>query len=169
MKTNVAGCMEEARYLKKPSIGKKYFKHMNLEAIVLKYPYGKNLPHEDISKESQIWLALIDLLRRLVDFDPAKRWSPFHASKHTWTCSFSFNSLSPLRSVDTSFFWLDPVTTYFFCHWIIIFIIERQVCCKWKDVLWVGAVKASACTMPFSISSFDTRVSTRKPHQFCGN
>jgi hypothetical protein len=36
--------------LKKPSIGKEYFKHMNLEAIVTNYPYRKNLPKEDIAK-----------------------------------------------------------------------------------------------------------------------
>lgn len=72
----------EARDLKKPSIGKEYFKHMNLEAIVTNYPYRKNLPKEDIAKESQIRLALIDFLRGLVEFDPAKRWSPFQASKH---------------------------------------------------------------------------------------
>ncbi|KAF5958954.1 hypothetical protein HYC85_000163 [Camellia sinensis] len=66
----------EARELKKPSIGKEYFNHMNLEAIVTKYPYRKNLLEEDIVKESQIRLALIDFLRGLVEFDPAKRWSP---------------------------------------------------------------------------------------------
>lgn len=38
------------RDLKKPSIGKEYFKHMNLEAIVSNYPYRKNLPQEDIAK-----------------------------------------------------------------------------------------------------------------------
>ncbi|THG15358.1 hypothetical protein TEA_029022 [Camellia sinensis var. sinensis] len=65
-----------ARELKKPSIGKEYFNHMNLEAIVTKYPYRKNLLEEDIVKESQIRLALIDFLRGLVEFDPAKRWSP---------------------------------------------------------------------------------------------
>ncbi|XP_050226139.1 dual specificity protein kinase YAK1 homolog [Mercurialis annua] len=72
----------EARESKKPSIGKEYFHHKNLEAIVTNYPYRKNLPQEDIIKESQIRLALIDFLRGLVEFDPAKRWSPFQASKH---------------------------------------------------------------------------------------
>ena len=38
------------RELKKPSIGKEYFNHMNLEAIVTNYPYRKNLPKEDIVK-----------------------------------------------------------------------------------------------------------------------
>ncbi|WJX93360.1 dual specificity protein kinase yak1 [Trifolium repens] len=72
----------EARDLKKPSIGKEYFNNMNLEAIVTNYPYRKNLPKEDIAKEKQTRLALIDFLRGLVEFDPAKRWSPFQASKH---------------------------------------------------------------------------------------
>ncbi|KAI3474490.1 hypothetical protein Pfo_029400 [Paulownia fortunei] len=71
-----------ARESKKPSIGKEYFNHMNLEAIVTKYPYKTNLAEEDIVKESQIRLALIDFLRGLVEFDPAKRWSPLQASKH---------------------------------------------------------------------------------------
>ncbi|KAG8649925.1 dual specificity protein kinase YAK1 homolog [Manihot esculenta] len=80
----------EARELKKPSIGKEYFHHMNLEAIVKNYPYRKNLPHEDIMKESRVRLALIDFLRGLVEFDPAKRWSPFQASKHPFVTGEPF-------------------------------------------------------------------------------
>ena len=38
------------RELKKPSIGKEYFIHKNLEAIVTNYPYRKNLAEEDIVK-----------------------------------------------------------------------------------------------------------------------
>ncbi|CAA0820121.1 yeast YAK1-related gene 1 [Striga hermonthica] len=71
-----------ARESKKPSIGKEYFNHMNLDAIVTKYPYKKDLAEEDVIRESQIRLALIDFLRGLVEFDPAKRWSPLQASKH---------------------------------------------------------------------------------------
>ncbi|XP_048325580.2 dual specificity protein kinase YAK1 homolog isoform X1 [Ziziphus jujuba] len=80
----------EARELKKPSLGKEYFNHMNLEAIVNNYPYRKNLPKEDIIRESQIRLALIDFLRGLVEFDPAKRWSPFQASKHPFVTGEPF-------------------------------------------------------------------------------
>ncbi|XP_057417744.1 dual specificity protein kinase YAK1 homolog isoform X2 [Lotus japonicus] len=80
----------EARDLKKPAIGKEYFNHMNLEAIVTNYPYRKNLPKEDIVKESQIRLALIDFLKGLVEFDPAKRWSPFQASKHPFVTGEPF-------------------------------------------------------------------------------
>ncbi|KAL1088575.1 hypothetical protein V6Z11_D08G262000 [Gossypium hirsutum] len=80
----------EARELKKPLIGKEYFNHKNLEAIVTCYPYRKNLPKEDIIKESQIRLALIDFLRGLVEFDPAKRWSPFQASKHPFVTGEPF-------------------------------------------------------------------------------
>ncbi|KAK7262736.1 hypothetical protein RJT34_30316 [Clitoria ternatea] len=80
----------EARELKKPTIGKEYFNHMNLEAIVVNYPYRKNLPKEDIVKESQIRLALIDFLKGLVEFDPAKRWSPFQASKHPFVTGEPF-------------------------------------------------------------------------------
>ncbi|KAI3474997.1 hypothetical protein Pfo_030308 [Paulownia fortunei] len=75
---------------KKPSIGKEYFNHMNLEAIVTKYPYKTNLAEEDIVKESQIRLALIDFLRGLVEFDPAKRWSPLQASKHPFVTGEPF-------------------------------------------------------------------------------
>ncbi|KAL7100475.1 hypothetical protein ACP275_08G000200 [Erythranthe tilingii] len=71
-----------ARESKKPSIGKEYFHHMNLEEIITRYPYKKDLKEEEIVKESQIRLALIDFLRGLVEFDPAKRWSPLQASKH---------------------------------------------------------------------------------------
>ncbi|KAE8733689.1 Serine/threonine-protein kinase ppk15 [Hibiscus syriacus] len=80
----------EARELKKPSVGKEYFGHKNLEAIVTNYPYRKNLPEEDIIKEGQIRLALIDFLRGLVEFDPAKRWSPFQASKHPFVTGEPF-------------------------------------------------------------------------------
>ncbi|KAG4166844.1 hypothetical protein ERO13_A13G158300v2 [Gossypium hirsutum] len=80
----------EARELKKPLMGKEYFSHKNLEAIVTNYPYRKNLPEEDIIKEAQIRLALIDFLRGLVEFDPAKRWSPFQASKHPFVTGEPF-------------------------------------------------------------------------------
>ncbi|CAH8362305.1 unnamed protein product [Eruca vesicaria subsp. sativa] len=72
----------EAREKKKPDIGKEYFRHKNLEEIVKGYPYKINLPEDDVAKETQIRLALIDFLRGLVEFDPAKRWSPFQAAKH---------------------------------------------------------------------------------------
>ncbi|XP_022718647.1 dual specificity protein kinase YAK1-like isoform X1 [Durio zibethinus] len=80
----------EARELKKPLMGKEYFNHKNLEAIVTNYPYRKNLLKEDVIKESQIRLALIDFLRGLVEFDPAKRWSPFQASKHPFVTGEPF-------------------------------------------------------------------------------
>ncbi|KAK8507511.1 hypothetical protein V6N13_141530 [Hibiscus sabdariffa] len=80
----------EARELKKPLMGKEYFGHKNLEAIVTNYPYRKNLPEEVIIKEGQIRLALIDFLRGLVEFDPAKRWSPFQASKHPFVTGEPF-------------------------------------------------------------------------------
>ncbi|KGN50407.1 dual specificity protein kinase YAK1 homolog isoform X2 [Cucumis sativus] len=80
----------EAREMKKPSIGKEYFNRMDLEAIVTNYPYRKNLAEEDIRKESQVRLALIDFLKGLVEFDPAKRWSPFQASKHPFVTGEPF-------------------------------------------------------------------------------
>ncbi|CAI0395219.1 unnamed protein product [Linum tenue] len=80
----------EARELKKPSMGKEYFNRMNLEAIVTNYPYRKNLAQEDVMKESQIRLALIDFLKGLVEFDPAKRWSPIQASKHPFVTGEPF-------------------------------------------------------------------------------
>ncbi|CAN1765502.1 Dual specificity protein kinase YAK1 homolog [Linum perenne] len=80
----------EARELKKPPVGKEYFNRMNLEAIVTSYPYRKNLAQEDIKKERQIRLSLIDFLKGLVEFDPAKRWSPFQASKHPFVTGEPF-------------------------------------------------------------------------------
>ncbi|RAL46307.1 hypothetical protein DM860_015300 [Cuscuta australis] len=80
----------EARELKKPVTGKEYFNHMNLEAIVRKYPYKKNLLEEDVIRENQIRLALLDFLRGLVEFDPAKRWSPLQASKHPFVTGEPF-------------------------------------------------------------------------------
>uniref|UniRef100_A0A6N2LYE9 Protein kinase domain-containing protein n=1 Tax=Salix viminalis TaxID=40686 RepID=A0A6N2LYE9_SALVM len=97
--------------LKKPSIGKEYFHHMNLEAIVINYPFRKILRKKLLIPvfyhiiESQIRLALIDFLRGLVEFDPAKRWSPFQASKHPFvtgepfTCPFKPPSETPRMPV----------------------------------------------------------------------
>ncbi|CAK7333773.1 unnamed protein product [Dovyalis caffra] len=99
----------ESRERKKPSIGKEYFHHRNLEEIVTNYPYRKNLPQEDIKKESQIRLALIDFLRGLVEFDPAKRWSPFQASKHPFvtgepfTCPYKPPLETPRMPVSQNF------------------------------------------------------------------
>ncbi|KAF2288078.1 hypothetical protein GH714_004285 [Hevea brasiliensis] len=99
----------EARELKKPSIGKEYFHHMNIEAIVTNYPYRKNLPREDMMKESRVRLALIDFLRGLVEFDPAKRWSPFQASKHPFvtgepfTCPYKPPPETPRMPVTQNF------------------------------------------------------------------
>ncbi|XP_019054412.1 PREDICTED: probable serine/threonine-protein kinase yakA isoform X2 [Nelumbo nucifera] len=95
----------EARELKKPLIGKEYFNHMKLEEIVTSYPYRRNLPQEEISKESLTRLALIDFLRGLVEFDPAKRWSPLQASRHPFitgelfTCSYKPPQETPRMSV----------------------------------------------------------------------
>ncbi|KAG5559098.1 hypothetical protein RHGRI_008870 [Rhododendron griersonianum] len=80
----------EARESKKPLVAKEYFKYTNLEAIVREYPYRQNLSEEDLVKESRLRLALIDFLRGLVEFDPAKRWSPLQASKHPFVTGEPF-------------------------------------------------------------------------------
>ncbi|KAI3705940.1 hypothetical protein L1987_76189 [Smallanthus sonchifolius] len=80
----------EAREMKKPSIGREYFNHMNLEGIVTKYPYRKDLTKEVLARESQMRLSLIDFLKGLVEFDPAKRWSPLQASKHPFVTGEPF-------------------------------------------------------------------------------
>ncbi|CAL9105090.1 unnamed protein product [Musa acuminata var. zebrina] len=72
----------EIRGLKRPKIGKKYFSFVKLEDIVAEKAYRKNLPDEQFDKESAMCLALIDFLRGLLEFDPAKRWSPLQASHH---------------------------------------------------------------------------------------
>ncbi|KAK0577699.1 hypothetical protein LWI29_037221 [Acer saccharum] len=81
----------EARHeMKKPLIAKEYFNQKTLEAIVTNYPYKKNLTKEDITRESQIRLVLVDFLKGLVELDPAKRWSPFQASKHPFVTGEPF-------------------------------------------------------------------------------
>ncbi|KAI3762331.1 hypothetical protein L1987_52758 [Smallanthus sonchifolius] len=80
----------EAREMKKPLIGKEYFNHMNLEGIVKKYPYKKDLEEEDLARENQLRLSLFDFLKGLVEFDPAKRWSPLQASKHPFVTGEPF-------------------------------------------------------------------------------
>ncbi|CAL9038460.1 unnamed protein product [Musa banksii] len=80
----------EARESKRPSIGKNYFNHVKLEDIIANYPYRKNLPEEEISKESLTRLALVDFLRGLVEFDPGKRWSPLQASGHPFVTGEPF-------------------------------------------------------------------------------
>ncbi|XP_071713015.1 dual specificity protein kinase YAK1 homolog [Rutidosis leptorrhynchoides] len=80
----------EAREMKKPVVGKEYFSHMNLEGIVKKYPYRKNLQEEDLARESQMRLSMVDFLKGLIEFDPAKRWSPLQASKHPFVTGEPF-------------------------------------------------------------------------------
>ncbi|KAD4584138.1 hypothetical protein E3N88_21739 [Mikania micrantha] len=80
----------EVREMKKPSIGKEYFNHMNLEAIVKKYPYNKSLKDKELARECQMRLSLLDFLKGLVEFDPAKRWSPLQASKHPFVTGEPF-------------------------------------------------------------------------------
>ncbi|URE39949.1 Protein kinase domain [Musa troglodytarum] len=80
----------EARESKRLSIGKNYFNHVKLEDIIANYPYRKNLPEKEISKESLTRLALVDFLRGLVEFDPGKRWSPLQASGHPFVTGEPF-------------------------------------------------------------------------------
>ncbi|KAK2660972.1 hypothetical protein Ddye_007505 [Dipteronia dyeriana] len=80
----------ETKEMKKPLIAKEFFNQKTLEAIVTNYPYKKNLTKEDIIRESQVRLALVDFLKGLVEFDPAKRWSPFQASKHPFVTGEPF-------------------------------------------------------------------------------
>ncbi|WOL09496.1 hypothetical protein Cni_G18249 [Canna indica] len=78
------------RESKRPIIGKHYFNFVKLEDIIANYPYRKNLPEEEISKESSTRLALADFLRGLVEFDPGKRWSPLQASGHPFVTGEPF-------------------------------------------------------------------------------
>ncbi|CAO2821597.1 unnamed protein product [Amaranthus hypochondriacus] len=79
----------EAREKKKPVVGKEYFNFMNLEEIVATFS-RKNLSKEDSIKERQ--LALTDFLKGLLEFDPAKRWSPKQASKHPFLTGEPFTT-----------------------------------------------------------------------------
>ncbi|XP_038978107.1 dual specificity protein kinase YAK1 homolog isoform X1 [Phoenix dactylifera] len=80
----------EARESKRPKMGKRYFNFVKLEDIIANYPYRKNLPEEEISKENLTRLALVDFLRGLVEFDPGKRWSPLQASHHPFVTGEPF-------------------------------------------------------------------------------
>ncbi|KAJ1702789.1 hypothetical protein LUZ63_002568 [Rhynchospora breviuscula] len=79
----------ETRESKKPQIGKRYFKFITLEDIISQYPY-RNMPEEEISRESSMRKALIDFLRGLVEFDPVKRWSPLQAIYHPFVTGEEF-------------------------------------------------------------------------------
>lgn len=85
----------EARESRKPVIGKQYYNFVKLEDIIANYPYKKNLPEEEISRENRTRLALVDFLRGLVQFDPEKRWSPLQASLHPFVTGEPF--LCPYR------------------------------------------------------------------------
>jgi dual specificity protein kinase YAK1 len=95
----------QARESKIPKIGKDYYIDMQLRDIVTKYPYRQNLSDEDVLKESRVRLALVDFLKGLVEFDPAKRWSPLQASKHPFvtgepfTCPYTPSPETPRMSV----------------------------------------------------------------------
>lgn len=45
--------------------------------LILLFKEFTNMSYHEHMTESQVRLALIDFLRGLVEFDPAKRWSPF--------------------------------------------------------------------------------------------
>uniref|UniRef100_A0A6N2L6C7 Protein kinase domain-containing protein n=1 Tax=Salix viminalis TaxID=40686 RepID=A0A6N2L6C7_SALVM len=83
----------ESIELKKPSIGKEYFHHMNLEAIVINYPFRKNLREEDIKKG--------DLLSSILQNDgPLFRHqnTPF-VTGEPFTCPFKPPSETPRMPV----------------------------------------------------------------------
>eukprot|EP00252_Welwitschia_mirabilis_P027273 TRINITY_DN9318_c0_g1_i1.p1 TRINITY_DN9318_c0_g1~~TRINITY_DN9318_c0_g1_i1.p1 ORF type:complete len:1022 (-),score=206.92 TRINITY_DN9318_c0_g1_i1:595-3660(-) len=85
----------EAREMRKPVSGKRYFNYDTLEEIVVNYPYRKKMTEEEIARENQTRLAFIDFLRGLVQFDPVKRWTPRQAVQHPFvtddefTCPFT--------------------------------------------------------------------------------
>nr|BAD93822.1 protein kinase-like [Arabidopsis thaliana]BAD93839.1 protein kinase-like [Arabidopsis thaliana] len=123
----------EAREKKKPEIGKEYFNHKNLEEIVKSYPYKINLPEDDVVKETQIRLALIDFLKGLMEFDPAKRWSPFQAAKHPFitgepfTCPYNPPPETPRVHV-TQNIKVDhhPGEGHWFCRWSLSSCIREN-------------------------------------------
>lgn len=81
----------EAREMKKPASGKRYFSHDTLEDIVINYPqHRKKMSEEEIAKENQLRLAFIDFLRGLVQFDPEKRWTPGQAARHPFVTEEAF-------------------------------------------------------------------------------
>uniref|UniRef100_A0A1D1Z8E6 Putative serine/threonine-protein kinase yakA n=1 Tax=Anthurium amnicola TaxID=1678845 RepID=A0A1D1Z8E6_9ARAE len=81
----------EAREMKKPVIGKKYFGNLvTLEEIIRGYPYRKNINEKELAEEKVRRLALVDFLKGLVEFDPVKRWSPLQASRHPFVTGEPF-------------------------------------------------------------------------------
>lgn len=82
----------EAREMKKPESGKRYFNFDTLEDIVVNYPHlnRKKMTEEEIAKENQSRLAFIDFLRGLVEFDPEKRWTPGQAARHPFVTEEAF-------------------------------------------------------------------------------
>lgn len=76
----------------KPDIGKEYFHFMDLEKIIKDYPYRRDISEDDRIKEGNLRLALTDFLKGLVEFDPAKRWSPFQAMNHPFLTGEPFTS-----------------------------------------------------------------------------
>eukprot|EP01018_Ginkgo_biloba_P007860 Gb_33266 [translate_table: standard] len=80
----------EAREMKKPAPGKRYFNYVKLEDIVINYPHKKTMTEEEIAKENQTRSSFIDFLRGLVQFDPVKRWTPQQAAQHPFVTEEAF-------------------------------------------------------------------------------
>ncbi|KAK5825635.1 hypothetical protein PVK06_020492 [Gossypium arboreum] len=100
-------CLRYKRELKKLLIGKEYFNHKSLEVVVTCYPYLKNLPKEDIIK---------------VEFDQAKRWSPFQASKHPFVTGEPFTR--PYRP--------PPETLHLVLVLYVLLVAEyTSICCSY--------------------------------------
>ncbi|KAI3762454.1 hypothetical protein L1987_52884 [Smallanthus sonchifolius] len=59
-------------------------------ALLLNSSMQIYLEEEDLARESRLRLSLIDFLKGLVEFDPAKRWSPLQASKHPFVTGEPF-------------------------------------------------------------------------------
>eukprot|EP00245_Coleochaete_scutata_P010368 TRINITY_DN3616_c1_g1_i1.p1 TRINITY_DN3616_c1_g1~~TRINITY_DN3616_c1_g1_i1.p1 ORF type:complete len:1063 (+),score=171.96 TRINITY_DN3616_c1_g1_i1:66-3254(+) len=75
----------EVRGEEKPAMGKDIYKHAKLEDIVMSWQMRK-----EVAAETGARAAFVDFLRGLIEFDPAKRWTPRQALQHPWLDSSPF-------------------------------------------------------------------------------
>ncbi|WOK94718.1 dual specificity protein kinase [Canna indica] len=78
----------ELRGLTKPR--RRHFFPVKLEDVIHNHYRRKTIPEERSRKDTELLLALMDLLRGLLELDPAKRLTPSQALQHPFVTGHSF-------------------------------------------------------------------------------
>lgn len=90
-----------AKENQRPAEGKRYFKEVLLEDLVMNYSAQRDEGEVASAHDKEERKVFIDFLRGLVELDPSKRWSPDQAAQHPFITEEPF--LGPFRPQPGSF------------------------------------------------------------------